>query len=198
MEGKKILRPKTGETMNSVLVVEDFAPFRAFVSPFLREKLAFQIVSEASVGFEAVRRARELNPDLILLDIGLPGLNGIEAARQIRELSPTPRIVFLTQEGTEVVEEALNSGRLGYVHKSRAGSDLVLAIATVLEAVTSITMSNARNHGPYVQDNLCLRFLRSQPSRRNSAERWRELRSLDPGGNQRIACHGPVLAVPSC
>jgi DNA-binding NarL/FixJ family response regulator len=120
--------------MNSVLVIEDFVPFRAFVSTLLREKLAFKIISEASDGFEAVRRARELNPDLILLDIGLPGLNGIEAARRIRELSPTSRIVFLTQEGSrEVVEEALNSGGLGYVHKSRARNDLVPAIATVLE-----------------------------------------------------------------
>jgi len=77
--------------MNGVLVVEDFVPFRAFVSTLLRKKLACQIVNEASDGFEAVRCARELNPELILLDVGLPGLNGIEAARQIRELCPRHR-----------------------------------------------------------------------------------------------------------
>lgn len=118
--------------MNRVLVVEDFAPFRAFVSTLLREELAFQVVSEASDGFEAVRQAKELNPDLILLDIGLPGLNGIETARRLRELAPRSRIVFLTLEGSaEVVEEALGSGALGYVHKSRAGNDLVPAVAAV-------------------------------------------------------------------
>jgi len=141
VEGK-ILRPKTVEAMNSVLVVEDFVPFRAFVSTLLREKLAFQIVNEASDGFEAVRCARELNPELILLDVGLPRLNGIEAARQIRELSPTSKIVFLTQEGsTDVVEEAINSGELGYVHKSRAGDDLILAIATALEGEQFVSKS---------------------------------------------------------
>jgi DNA-binding NarL/FixJ family response regulator len=121
-------------TMNTVLLVEDFGPFRAFVSTLLREKPDFEVVSEASDGLEAVRRARELNPDLILMDIGLPGLNGIEAARRIRELAPRSRIVFLTQEGSsEVVEEALSLGALGYVHKPRAGNDLFPAVAAVLE-----------------------------------------------------------------
>jgi len=114
--------------MNSVLVVEDFMPFRAFVSALLLEEPAFQVVSEASDGFEAIRRARELNPDLILLDIGLPGLNGIETARRLRELAPKSRI-----GSANVVEEALSSGALGYVHKSQAGNDLVSAIATVLD-----------------------------------------------------------------
>ena len=121
-------------TMNSVLLVEDFGPFRALVSSLLREKPDFEVVSEASDGLEAVRCAEELDPDLILMDIGLPGLNGIEAARRIRELAPRSRIVFLTQEGSsEVVEEALSSGALGYVHKPRAGNDLFPAVAAVLE-----------------------------------------------------------------
>lgn len=120
--------------MNSALVVEDFLPYRTFVSALLREELAFRVVSEASDGLEAVRRATELNPDLILLDIGLPGLNGIETARRLRELTPRSRIVFLSLEGSaDVVEEALSSGALGYVHKSRAGKDLAPAIATVLD-----------------------------------------------------------------
>jgi DNA-binding NarL/FixJ family response regulator len=120
--------------MHSVLLVEDFGPFRALVSTLLREKPDFVVVSEASNGLEAVRRARELHPDLILMDVGLPGLNGIEAARRIRELALRSRIVFLTQEGSaEVVEEALSSGALGYVHKPRAGSDLFPAVAAVLE-----------------------------------------------------------------
>jgi PleD family two-component response regulator len=68
---EEILRPKAEETMNSVLLIEDFVPFRAFVSTLLGEKPAFKIASQASDGFEAVRRARELNPDLILLELRL-------------------------------------------------------------------------------------------------------------------------------
>jgi DNA-binding NarL/FixJ family response regulator len=156
-------------TMNSVLLVEDFGPFRAFVSTLLREKPDVQVVSEASDGLEAVRRARELHPDLILMDIGLPGLNGIEAARRIRELAPRSRIVFLTQEGSsEVVEEALSSGALGYVHKPRVATDLFPAVAAVLEGKQFVSNGligskepmitlRARNHRPCLQETPGLR-----------------------------------------
>ena len=156
-------------TMNSVLLVEDFGPFRAFVSTLLREKPDVQVVSEASDGFEAVRRARELHPDLILMDIGLPGLNGIEAARRIRELAPRSRIVFLTQEGSsEVVEEALSSGALGYVHKPRVATDLFPAVSAVLEGKQFVSNGligskepmitlRARNHRPCLQETPGLR-----------------------------------------
>lgn len=147
--------------MNRLLLVEDFLPFRAFVSALLREKPNLKIVSEASDGFQAVRRARELHPDLILMDLGLPGLNGIEAARRIRQLVPRSRIVFLSQEGSaEIVEEALRSGALGYVLKPRAGEDLHPAVAAVLEGQqfvsdgligskeAVITPRAVRNHRP--------------------------------------------------
>ena len=124
----------TMRAMNGVLIVEDFAPFRAVLSGLLQERTGFQVLSEASDGLEAVRRARELNPNLIFMDIGLPGISGIEAARRIRELAPRSRIIFLSQEGSsDVVEEALNSGALGYVHKAGAANDLFPAIAAVLE-----------------------------------------------------------------
>jgi len=78
-------------------------------------------------------RAKELQPDLILLDIGLPQLNGIEAAQQIRKLVPCARIVFFSQEASpEVVEETLSLGRRGYVYKPRAASDLLCAVEMVL------------------------------------------------------------------
>lgn len=162
--------------MNRVLVVEDFVPFRAFVSALLREKPDLQIVSEASDGLEAVRRARELHPDLILMDIGLPGLNGIEAVRRIRKLAPRSRIVLLSQEGSaEIVEEALRSGALGYVHKPRAGDDLYPAVAAVLEGrqfvsdgligskEAVITLRDVRNHRPCLPETPYLRFLRARP-----------------------------------
>ena len=82
----------------------------------------------------AVQKVEELNPDLILLDIGLPGLNGIEAGRQMRKLVPNARIIFLTQESSEdVIQEALSFGAQGYVVKTRAGTDLLAAVDAVLQ-----------------------------------------------------------------
>jgi DNA-binding NarL/FixJ family response regulator len=113
--------------------VEDFKPFQSFVSALFQENRELYSVCEVSDGLEAVRRAVDLNPDLILMDIGLPTLNGIEAARQIHQLVPQSKIVFLTQEtSTAVVEEARNVGASGYVRKARAASDLLPAVAAVL------------------------------------------------------------------
>src|SRR5271169_4770234 len=71
-----------------VLVVEDFAPFRQFICSMLEKRPELQVIGRVSDGLEAVQKAEELQPDLILLDIGLPTLSGIEAARRIRKLSP--------------------------------------------------------------------------------------------------------------
>jgi DNA-binding NarL/FixJ family response regulator len=91
-------------------------------------------VCELSDGLAAVQKAKELNPDLILLDIGLPGLNGIEAGRQIHKLVSNAKIIFLTQESAEdVIQEALRLGAQGYVVKTRAGSDLMPAVEAVLQ-----------------------------------------------------------------
>jgi DNA-binding NarL/FixJ family response regulator len=116
-----------------VLVVDDYEPFRRFVCSTLAERPALQIVGEASDGSEAVVKAEELRPDLILLDIGLPTLNGIEAARRIRKLASESKIIFLSQESSPVVvQEALSLGVSGYVVKARAGSDLLAAVEAVL------------------------------------------------------------------
>jgi len=115
-----------------VLVVDDYEPFCRLVRSIL-QRADFQIVEQASDGLEAVRKAEDLQPDLILLDIGLPKVSGIEAAKQMRELTPHSRILFLSQESdSEIVQEALNLGALGYVHKPRAQSELLPAINAVL------------------------------------------------------------------
>jgi DNA-binding NarL/FixJ family response regulator len=115
-----------------VLVVEDFAPFRQVISSILKKQRKFCIVCEVSDGLEAVRKAEELQPDLILLDIGLPTLNGIEAARQIRKLSPESKIVFVSQESSaDVIEEAMNSDAMGYVVKAHAATELLAAMEAV-------------------------------------------------------------------
>ena len=110
-----------------VLVVEDFEPFRRFLCSMMEDGSQLQVICEVSDGLEAVQKAQELRPDLILLDIGLPGLNGIEAARQIRKLVPQSKILFVSQESSaDVIEEALSLGAVGYVVKAHAGSELLL------------------------------------------------------------------------
>jgi len=117
-----------------VLVVDDFEAFRRLPCSILETMPELQVICQASDGLEAVQRAEELQPDLILLDIGLPTLNGIEAARQIRRLSPESKIIFLTQESsTDIVQEGLNLGARGYVLKTRAALDLVAALEAVLD-----------------------------------------------------------------
>jgi len=116
-----------------ILVVEDSAPFLQFISTTLATRHDLQVIREVSDGLEAVRKAEELRPDLILLDIGLPSLSGIEAARQIRKLVPESKIIFLTQESSDdVVEEALRLGACGYVIKIKAKRDLFAAVETVI------------------------------------------------------------------
>src|SRR5580765_2341705 len=98
-----------------VLVVEDFEPFRRFLCTTLNKRSDLQIVEQVSDGQEAVHKAEELKPDLILLDIGLPTLNGIAAAREICQLRPESKIIFVSGESdADIVQEALSSGALGY------------------------------------------------------------------------------------
>jgi DNA-binding NarL/FixJ family response regulator len=116
-----------------ILLVEDFQPFRKLIRTLLDGKPGLQIIAEVADGQEAVHRAAELKPALILLDIGLPSLNGLDAARQIRELSPDSKILFVSQEfSPEVVQEAMNLGASGYVLKPRLASDLLPAVDAVL------------------------------------------------------------------
>jgi DNA-binding NarL/FixJ family response regulator len=116
------------------LFVEDFPPFRSFVRSMLAESRLLCPICEASDGVEAIAKARELRPDLILMDIGLPKLNGLEAARRIRELVPSAKIVFLTQESDiDVVQEALGIGARGFIAKGQAGTELLAGLELVLQ-----------------------------------------------------------------
>ena len=115
-------------------MVEDNEPFRHFICSMLGKSAELQIIGEASDGIEAVHKAEELQPDLILLDIGLPSLNGIEAARRICKLAPTSKIVFLSQESSpDIVRCALSLGAMGYVAKPNAGNDLLAAVEAVVQ-----------------------------------------------------------------
>jgi len=125
-------------------VVDDFEPFRQFVCLTLVKGRDLQVVGEASDGLEAVQKAAELKPDLILLDIELPTLNGIEAARQIRKLALESKIIFLSQESSaDVVQAALSVGAWGYVVKTRAGSDLLAALDAVMSGKKFVSGTEA-------------------------------------------------------
>jgi DNA-binding NarL/FixJ family response regulator len=116
-----------------VMVVEDFQSFRRFVCSKLAQRPEMLIICEVSDGLEAVLKAEELKPDLILLDIGLPTLDGIEAARRILEFVPESKIIFLTmQTSPAFVQEAMRLGAWGYVYKTHVACDLLPVISAVL------------------------------------------------------------------
>jgi len=118
-----------------VLVVEDHEPFRRFICSTLAKRSDLKIVGEVPDGLEAVLKAQQLRPDLILMDVGLPTLNGIEAARRISALSPNSKILFVSQQSsTDLVQEAFRVGALGYVIKSEAGQDLLAAVESICQS----------------------------------------------------------------
>lgn len=123
-----------GESRIRIFVVDDFEPWRRFICSTLSNHPKWRVIAEASDGVEAVQRAKELQPDLILLDIGLPALNGIEAARGIRELSPKSKILFVSEHRSiDIAKEAIRAGGCGYVIKSSAGKDLLPAVSAVIQ-----------------------------------------------------------------
>jgi DNA-binding NarL/FixJ family response regulator len=117
--------------MGRILIVDDFEAWRCTVRSMLNGQ--FQIVGEAANGLDAVAKAKELEADLILLDIGLPELNGMEAGRRIRDCVPDAKVIFVTANSdAEIVRAALSIGAAGYVLKADAGRDLLNAVTVVL------------------------------------------------------------------
>jgi DNA-binding NarL/FixJ family response regulator len=120
-------------TLTRVLVVDDSEIWRRFFSSTLQKQPEYQVIGELSDGLVAVQQAQQLQPDLILMDIGLPTLNGIEATRRIREVSPRSKILCVSENrSAEIAEEALHIGAAGYIVKSEAGSELLPAVKAVL------------------------------------------------------------------
>jgi DNA-binding NarL/FixJ family response regulator len=151
-------------------VVDDYEPWQIFYSAVLADQPDLQVIGHASDGLEAVQRAQELQPDLILLDIGLPTLNGIEAALQIRDVSPASKILFVSEHtAAEIVEAALSNSAGSYVVKSFAQRELLPAIKAVLEgkrfisaslacdALVTLERGTSPGRGP-TDDNPYLRF----------------------------------------
>jgi len=129
-----------------VLLVDDFSPFRDFLRTSLWQVPGFEIVGEATDGVEAIQKTRELNPDLILLDIGLPKLNGIEVARQIQDLSSCLKIMFVT--GTcdwDLIERAFLCGAGGYLVKADAAAELRPGVELVLMGAQFLSSTAIRH-----------------------------------------------------
>ena len=125
-----------------ILVADDFEGWRRQVRLLFQARPQWQIIAEVSDGSAAVQNAADLKPDLIVLDIGLPKLNGIEAARGMRHLFPTSTIVFLSlNNDPDVVRAALSTGALGYVHKTDVQRDLLPAIEAVLQGRQFVSSS---------------------------------------------------------
>jgi nitrogen-specific signal transduction histidine kinase/ActR/RegA family two-component response regulator len=123
-----------------VLLVDDSEPYRRATWSMLSSLPSLELAGEAADGLEAVKKAEELKPDLILMDISLSGINGIEAATRIRKLAPDSRIVFLSQyDDPDVVRAVLQTGALGYIFKVDSGKDLESALSAVSRGKTFLS-----------------------------------------------------------
>jgi DNA-binding NarL/FixJ family response regulator len=115
-----------------ILIVDDCDPWRRAVSFLLTDSDNIQIVGESSDGLDAVHQAEQLRPDVVLLDIELPKLNGLSAARSIRKVCPDTRILFLSSyQGVKMMQEALRVGD-GFVVKADAPRDLLPILQAVI------------------------------------------------------------------
>ena len=135
------------------LVVDDSEPWRRQICSILLAQRELRVVGNIADGLDAVKKAAELQPDLILLDIGLPNLNGLEAAKRIRQLAPDAKILFLTlNSDQEVVRAALSTGAQGYVLKTDAGRELLPAVAGVLRGDDFVSSGIKRDDSGGTED----------------------------------------------
>jgi DNA-binding NarL/FixJ family response regulator len=116
-----------------ILIVEDSQRWRRAIRSILEESPHLVVICECSDGLEAIRKSEQLQPDLVVLDIGLPKVNGLEAARHIRMVAPRSKILFLTAyTSADLLSEAIQTGALGYVVKPDAGGELLSAVNAVM------------------------------------------------------------------
>jgi DNA-binding NarL/FixJ family response regulator len=123
-----------------ILVADDHEVVRKGLVSLLQAQPEWQVCGEAGDGREAVEKALQLKPDVVILDIGMPSLNGLEATRQILKANPQARVLILTlHDSDQVVREVLNAGARGFLLKSDAARDLVAAVEALRHDKTYFT-----------------------------------------------------------
>jgi DNA-binding NarL/FixJ family response regulator len=131
-----------------ILVVDDHPIVRQGLKTLLEGHAGWEVIGEASDGAEALEKAKDLSPDVMVLDVTMPRMNGLEACRLLRRQSPALEILFVTQhDSPQMMREALEAGARGYVVKSNAARDLLAAV----EAVSQHRVFTALNERSYPQ-----------------------------------------------
>ena len=131
-DSKALVKPR-----RRILIADDHEVMRRGVRGLIESHTEWAVCGEAVEGKEAVQKSRELKPDLVILDINMPGLTGLGAAQEILQENPQTKILFFSvHESLQTVREVVSAGGQGYVAKSRAGHDLVRAVQEVLEGRT--------------------------------------------------------------
>jgi DNA-binding NarL/FixJ family response regulator len=138
--GRKMDDGTESKTTIRVLLVDDHEVARRGIRSVLAGNPDLEVVGESADGEEAVKKTAELRPDIVLLDISLPGISGIDAARSIHKLSPETRVIFVSQhDSVRIAKDAMSFGASGYVVKSDAGRDLLAAIDAAHEGLTFVS-----------------------------------------------------------
>jgi len=135
--------------MTRILLVDDSKQWRLRERSILEAVPSFRVMGEARDGLEAIEQSSRLNPDIVLLDIGMPVLNGLEAAKQIRKDSPSVQVVFVTQDAdADIKNAALATGAAGYLLKANAMRELLPAIKAALRSGHDRPPTEPAAYGP--------------------------------------------------
>jgi DNA-binding NarL/FixJ family response regulator len=155
-----------------ILIADDHELLRRGVRSIIEAEAGWTVVGEAGDGLEAFQKAKELKPEIVVLDIGMPRLNGLDAARRIRKVLPSAKILMLTIYDTEELAHAvLEAGARGYVTKSDTGRELVTAIEALRKNKTFFTSR--------VDQMMLDSFLRGGSTRRTKERSGHELSSRE-------------------
>jgi len=139
-----------------ILIADDHDLVRRGVKALLQSHADWQICGEAITGREAVSKAEELKPDIVILDISMPDLNGVEAARRIRKASTNTEVLILSMHySDQLIREIIDAGVRGYIVKSDSDRDLIIAVETLAKhrpfftpLATEVILSNLNTGGP--------------------------------------------------